>query len=152
MASIKVKVETWALFYDKKKLAAALRAAGGVIVSKIKSDIKAATKRGVASQPGQPPLSRTGALVAGLKSTPSRDGETVSITDSTYYSKFQEFGALGGGGRKGKRNNRRTGQKSTRRVLKPRPFIGPVIDEIAPTLGSKIEKAIDQGVSLRKVK
>lgn len=154
-------VPSVAFTYDKKLLRKVLRQAGNEIKATARSLIgRSASGRKygahIASAPGQPPGSVTGALASSLKV--SVKGDRVRVTDTALAAKFLETGAVGGGGKGSAsigRSHKRGGSKGkpqTKRIMQPRPFLSVAADEEAPRLEQQIEQALKAGIDLKVLK
>jgi hypothetical protein len=160
--------------FDKKALRKVLSAAGSEIASLAKRNIRRAAGGGrtyynsggnkyhpyktgkyTASAPGSAPVDVTGDLIKSIRSSAFRKGDGVEIRDYAFYSAALEYGAQGGGrrGRKGQQGTRdRKRNTVTSRILKPRPFLLPALDERRSSIEARIAKAIEQGIDFRKEK
>lgn len=161
---LKIGIENYVLNFDKKQLKKVIRQAGRetVAIAKklIRNTQKVRKKDGrTVSLPGEAPAVQTGALLADFKVKTSRNGGSVLVADNAHYALYQEKGAVGGGGRKGNRNKiSRKGRKrtilevSTRRVLEPRPYLFPALEQETVGLSERIEKAVLLGINLKETK
>lgn len=102
----------------------------------IRSSIATGEKRGkhTASAPGQAPANQTGFLASSITYSVKRD--SVIIRDNSYYSLFLEAGAS------------KTG-KSQKGIIKPRPFLSRVLEEMEPEIKERLSKAINEGITLK---
>ncbi len=146
----------------KKQLRAVLRGAGADVATTSRAMIRSGG-RGLASLPGQPPNSRTGALARSIKVRPWKNGEGVSIRDVAFYALFLERGAKGGGGDthnkanilpaggKRSRNRMKASAVSKKRVLLPRPFMEVALaDVVANGLADRVRAAVISGLKFRR--
>lgn len=150
----------WSIVYGQKEMKALMRKAGSEVAARARALIRAKAPGGMvrASVPGQPPVSRTGALASSIKVSPWRDGEGVSIRDAAFYALFLEAGAQGGGGNTRGRNSLRTkkgrmvaSQVNKTRVLAPRPFLSVALaDVVAGGLSRRIIDAVTQDIDFKK--
>lgn len=156
------------LVATKGELRKVLRSAGAEVASRARALIRAKgpDRKKRISTPGQPPVSRTGALVSSISVRLARSGNTVTIIDTAnrdggFYARFLETGAKGGGGNvRGNTHLARTGSGkrrmnksaiSTTRVLLPHPFLSRALGEVAAAgLGERIATAIADGVKLQR--
>jgi HK97 gp10 family phage protein len=134
-----IRISSQALYKDPKALKATMRSLGGEIASKARSLIRTATKqdkKGVYVKEDGPPISRSGNLLKSIKSSVSKSGDSVTIRDVAYYSRFLEGGTNNG-----------------IRSMKPHPFLGPAAKSVLNS-GAKqrIVKSVVQGISFRKTK
>ena len=156
------------LVYEKKKLKAVMRAAGGEVVAATRKLLKASVGSGrvyrgsggsqyrpykagrfTASGPGQSPALETGTLLRSITSKPSKSGQSVRIS-SAFYGLFLEYGAKGGSGKKGGRNRR--GGVSGSRVLEPRPFLSRALGEREGSISDRIRASIVDDIKFRRLK
>ena len=162
----------YSIIAGKTQLRKVLRAAGNEIAAKAKASIRqgAATKKRSAKRqsiPGQPPVGRTGNLARGIGVTIWRNGEGVTIKDKARsprgsgapYALFLEKGAQGGigSGKKGVtgRSNKKRGRVRVqivgKRVLLPRPFIIPALEQVvASGLTDRVREAIINGLEFKR--
>lgn len=165
-SSLKITVPAYAFTYDKGLLRRTLRAAGAEIASTARAMIRRNQGSGAvyslsgggtyrASAPGQPPVSRTGALASRITVKPAKSGEAVTIRDGMFYALFLEAGAKGGAGSgkkgvKGRRNKR--GGVSSVRVLQPRPFLSLAAAQRESSISDRIRASVVDGVKFQRVK
>lgn len=148
---LKIKVPTYALATEyKKELRKVMRQAGNEIVRDAKALVRSGNKNTV-SIPGQPPISKTGALASAIKLSARNNGLKLIISDPMP-ALFLEAGAKGGGNRsKGKGRNKKE-QLGTKRVLEPRPFISVAAESNISSLEKRIATALRNGIDLKKVR
>jgi hypothetical protein len=173
--SIRIKVPTVALQWDKKYLRQTFRRAGAEVAAVARRLITSATgdgtkyggpggsaakyrggyKRGgyQASSPGAAPVSVTGTLAKSIKVLPFKSGEGVAVRDRAFYALFLEKGAKGGGRiqRGGKRVCGKGGIGQSR-VLLPRPFLDTALDQRQASIAARIKAAVLDGIEFRKLK
>lgn len=139
-----IRVPSLYLVHNPKETRKALRQAANAVARSARS----ATRSGSPpSAPGQPPAKRTGNLTRSIRVRSKRRGLGMSITSRAFYSTMLEKGAQGGGGAKGNRN--RNGRNSTRRVLEPRPFMQPALEQNTRNLGKQLVEAIENSLAMR---
>jgi hypothetical protein len=145
----------------KKEVKSVMRAAGAEIAAKARSLIRQKTGGKLrVSQPGQPPVSRTGALAASIKVRPWRDGMGVSVRDAAFYALFMEAGGSGGGnpGKLSERvMNPKTGKWKRRKkanknwVLLPHPFLTTAFEQVANKgLADRVMRAVVDGLKFQR--
>ena len=149
------------LAFDPKQLKSVMRMAGTELVQATRALIRGGSgsknRRSGVSKPGEPPVSHSGDLLAGLTSKLLSSGTGVRVTDSTYYAKFLETGARGGAGsgrhRSGTRGRRRSGPHAAmQRILEPRPFLTKALEMRAPSLEARVHDAILNGIKFKRQK
>src|SRR4051812_16834839 len=94
-ASLQIKVQSAHFIYNKKLLRTILRQAGQEVA---RADRQLLGQQGsgrkygrwTASAPGMPAAKRTGALRKSIKVRVGRNGDSVRIVESQYYSRFLE--------------------------------------------------------------
>jgi hypothetical protein len=145
MFKLEVDVQAYALVYGKKNLRKILRQMGALVARKAKTLIRSSRT----STPGQPPMSRTGALAASIKIKPSKNGESVSVRDTMFYALFLKAGAKGGGGNK-KAGRTKRGQTTTPRLLEPRPFLSAALDASRTAIQTKIQQSVRDDITMGK--
>jgi HK97 gp10 family phage protein len=135
---LKITIPSYALVKDPRALKATMRALGSEIAVKARGLIRTATKqskKGKYVKENGPPISRTGKLLGSIKSSPSKDGESVTIRDVAYYSRFLEGGTKG------------------IRAMQPHPFISVAAKEIVnDQVKDRIYKSVVSGIKFRKTK
>jgi hypothetical protein len=163
----------WTIVAGKQQLSKVMGAAATEVAAKARAMIRAGARKR-ASQPGQPPHSVTGALARSIRGHAWRDGEGATIRASEYYAYFLSLGAKGGGGdtsrwknftvslekrsRKygyilGQRSRMKRSAVSRTRVLLPRPFLGPPLDQvIASGLADRVRDAVMSGLKFQRGK
>lgn len=154
MIGLRITVPAAVLELDKPALRKALRAVGRMVAKAARGLIRG-TK---ASKPGEPPANRTGNLARNLQVRMGRGGQSVRIISKAqdgseaYYGRFLETGAVGGGG-KAKTRNKRTKRGglyniSSKRVLKPRPFLSAALEQQQGAIDARLAEALGRGVRL----
>lgn len=154
------------LVMDKKALSSTMRMVGTELVQVTRALIRGGSgsknrRTGTVSKPGEPPVSQSGDLLAGLSSRVMRSGSGVIVRDATYYAKFLETGAQGGAGSgrgakgfKGRQGIRAKSVKhqAMRRILLPRPFLTKALEMRQDSLSQRVEAAIMEGIQFRRQK
>jgi hypothetical protein len=169
------------LDYNKKKLKAAFRKAGGEVAAATKALMRSSGggrtyggsgggaryrgyKKGkyTASAPGQAPVPVTKTLIRSIKVLPFKSGEGVAVREGIFYAKFLETGARGGipgksGRGSGKRNTYdRVTRKRTilvgTRILEPRPALTVALDRKKASIGTRMLAAVKDGITFKRVK
>lgn len=163
-ASVYISVPHLTLKFNKKNLTTAMRNIGQEEVKKVKALLGKKLGAGHTSTPGNPPANVTGLLARSVKSRVGKDGMSVMIYDSAFYSKFLETGATGGGGKltgiainkAGVRRQRRQrnirGVAQTTRVLLPRPFISTQVNADLASIDRRLRIASDNAISYKVTK
>lgn len=172
MSDLKVTVSSWGeVLLDKREVDALMRAAGNDVKSKTarlinrsggggRSYFSPGGGRYKASTEGNPPVRRTGALRASLKTYVLKRTTGFAVRAREFYALFLESGAKGGGnpGARGAGFNARTGQRKrargvyTARVLQPRPFLDKVMDAEAPNIERRVHEALTQALKWKQTK
>jgi hypothetical protein len=154
----------WTIRAGKQQLRAVLRGAGAEVVARARALIRAGSRKHP-SLPGQPPRSVTGKLARSGRVRVWQDGEGVTIRFTQFYALFLSLGAKGGGGDTSKaasfvnphnsvglRRMKRSAI-SKKRVLLPRPFLGPALDQvIAHGLADRVREAVMSGIKFQRGK
>jgi hypothetical protein len=170
MALLKITVPPgYTIIAGKQQVRAVMAAAGGEVAAKARAMIRAGGRKRP-SLPGQPPRSVTGKLARSIRAKVRRDGEGVTIRESEFYALFLALGAKGGGGDAhnranillaGERNWRgkvlrsvnrmKRSAISKKRVLLPRPSLGPALDQvIANGLADRVREAVVSGLKFQR--
>ena len=153
MIRIKIDIPTgYSIVAGKTGMKKVLRKAGAEVASRARALIRQKASGGGlrTSEPGSPPVSRTGLLARSIKVSPWQTGEGVTIKDTAFYALFLEGGAQGGGNpgtsmpinpKTGKR--KRAKGVMTTRVLQPRPFLSLALEQVSGNdLGQRIVDAV----------
>jgi hypothetical protein len=159
---LEVKLSFGALTFDKKETRAVFRAVGQEVAAAARALIRRTAGSGrrygrhIASAPGQPPTSDTGALARSIKVKPYRTGLGVAIraygSGDAWYAAPLEVGArkYPGGFR---RRHRAVGPGNTAPFrMQPRPFMEVALASRAASLGPRIATALEKGVKFVKQK
>lgn len=163
---IEIKVPQFAFSLDPSYIRRVMGAVGDEIKADARGLIQNSVGSGrryhgiVASAPNQPPVNRTGKLVNSIVrqvSVTKKKGILLTIRARDAGSVALEAGAVGGGGKSGAKNTRTSHKhgakvlkQSTRRVMKPRPFISTAVEQDAPSIGPRLEDAIMHGLQFEK--
>jgi hypothetical protein len=172
-AGLKITVPAYTLSYDRAELRKVLRSAGAEVAALARAMIRKASGGGrryskpgggrySASQPGNPPVSRTRTLVSSIRVQTRLKGLSVRVIDAAFYSRFLETGAVGGGGAKGQRNirRRRGGRRGKyvllqvigRRHMEPRPFLTAAMAAKGDSISVRVRDAVIQGIAFKRQK
>ena len=162
----------WTVVAGRQQVRAVMLAAGGEVAAKARAMIRSGSRKGP-SKPGEPPHSVSGKLARSIRARAWKDGEGVTVRASEFYALFLSLGAKGGGGNTANKSNlvmeritsaagpmtarkargfqpaivhrMKRGAVSKKRVLLPRPFLGPALDAvIADGLADRVQAAIDE--------
>ncbi len=172
MALLKITVPPgYTIVAGKAQVRAVMRGVGAEVVARARAMIRAGSRKHP-SAPGEPPRSVSGKLARSGRARVWKDGEGVTIRFSEFYARFLSLGAKGGGGDthnkanillagqrnwRGKilrtQNRMKAGAISKKRVLLPRPFLGPALDQvIANGLSDRVRDAIVSGLKFQRGK
>jgi len=162
MALLKITVPPgYTIIAGKTQLKAVLRGVGGEVVARARALIRAGSRKHP-SAPGEPPRSVSGKLARSIRARVWKDADGVTIRASEFYALFLSLGARGGGGDTSKVGNfipggliglRRMKRSaiSRKRILLPRPFLGPALDQvIANGLADRVQAAIMSGMKFQR--
>ncbi len=172
MSDLKMTVTSWGeVLLDKREVNNLMRSAGNDVRSKTqrlinqtdgggRSYLGATGTRYRASSPGSPPVRRSGALRASLKTYVLKQTTGFAVRAREFYALFLEAGAKGGGnpGTRGGFLNPRTGRRKrakgiyTQRVLEPRPFLDLVMAQEAPNIERRVRQALTQAMKWKQTK
>lgn len=165
-------VTSWGeVLLDKREVNALMRAAGNDVRSKTARLINQTDGGGRryrapngtryrASAPGNPPVRRSGALRASLKTYVLKTKTGFAVRAREFYALFLEAGAKGGGnsGARGGVLNPRTGRRLrakgiyTKRVMEPRPFLDRVMAQEAPNIERRAREALSKALKWKQTK
>ena len=174
MSDLKLTVTSWGeIAIDKREMRALMRGAGNDVRSKTSRLINASDGSGRvyrrpggagsyrASTSGNPPIRRSGALRASLKTYVFKSAEGFAVRARQFYALFLEVGASGGGNPGSRASlpiNRRTGRKMrtkgryTTRVLEPRPFLDRVMAQEAPNITRRLRDAFARSLTWKQTR
>lgn len=154
MIQLKVTLKGGQLEYNKRKLKAVMRAAGGEVAAVTRAMIRSAgggrTYRGSggskyrpyrkgayqASPPGSAPANVTGTLLRSIVVKPFRSGEGVAIRQTIFYSRFLAKGAKGPG----------------KRIMAPRPSLSLALDQRGPSISTRIAESVTEDIKFVRQK
>ncbi len=164
---VRIRVDTgYLLTWDKKAAKQTYRRAAAELLAAARQKIRKGSGTGrryyldgggryVASAPGQPPASLTGALRRSGKASAFKSGAGFAVRFAAFYAVMLEGGARGGiGSRLGKAGSvrNRRGVVAGSRVLEPRPFLTAALQERGQSIESRIKDAIMDGIEFRRQK
>jgi len=153
----------WTIVAGKQQVRAVMRGVGAEVAARARALIRAGSRKHP-SAPGEPPRSVSGKLARSIRSQVWKDGEGVTIRATEFYALFLSRGAKAGGGDThnpanfvpsnlaGPRRMKR-GAISKKRILLPRPFLGPALDQaIANGLADRVRVAVMSGLKFQRGK
>jgi len=160
----------WTIVAGKAQVRAVMRSVGAEVAVRARALIRSGSRKHP-SAPGEPPRSVSGKLARSIRARVWQDGEGVTIRASEFYALFLSRGAKGGGGdthnpanillagqinARGRvlrgQNRMKRGAISKKRILLPRPFLGPALDQaIANGLADRVRVAVLSGLKFQRV-
>lgn len=172
MSDLKLTVSSWGeVMLDTREVNNLMRSAGNDVRNKTQRLINQTDGGGRsyfapggtryrASSPGSPPVRRSGALRASLKTYVLKRTTGFAVRAREFYALFLEAGAKGGGnsGARGGVLNPRTGRRKrargiyTRRVMEPRPFLDRVMAQEEPNIERRVRQALTQAMKWKQTK